>query len=242
MGFAERLRTHRERAGVTKTELARSLGVSFTAVHAWESGKTPPPLPRVRDIAKRLSIPKSDMEVFCNEATMGRVKPETADVLRGLWRQLGTLRREIERLRAKGELPFFNAIPLPDDARDKGRSDRQALSVGEQPAAYSSAKSDRYILEVAAPVAAESPEKRLFPGDHVIVEKTDSNDPRPYDDRICVVLLDGKPLLRQVVIQSAGKTTTVLLRGGEGDVETLIPDRRDFRIIGVVVRLVSRGL
>jgi transcriptional regulator with XRE-family HTH domain len=238
MAFADLLTKYRKRAGVTKTSLARAIGVTFTAVHAWESGKTPPPPERIKEIAKIVSVPKEEVGAFHCAAAMERAKPETAEIIGDLQRQLGRMRHAKEYIGEEAGLPVYRSIPDPEPARRP----RKGGGIGEQPPAYQSAMPARFVLEVSEPLLAQTPERSLFPGDQVIVEKADASDPRPYDQRLCVVFLDGRPLLRQVRVQSSGKATVVMLRGGEGTEETVILGQGDFRIVGVVVRLISRAL
>lgn len=54
--FAERLAEARKNRGMTQTEVAEALGVSFQAVSLWERGETNPDLEKLPEIARLLGV------------------------------------------------------------------------------------------------------------------------------------------------------------------------------------------
>lgn len=77
------LRRHRERIGLSKTELARLMGVSTGYVYLLEKGKTPPPtLQRVQQLVEILELPPLDADALTVAAAAGRTGAAEAKVLR----------------------------------------------------------------------------------------------------------------------------------------------------------------
>ncbi|KGE18484.1 hypothetical protein PWYN_03190 [Paenibacillus wynnii] len=61
MNFSENLRIHRERMGISKSELARRVGVSDVTVGHWEIGKISPRMGKVEMIADVLGVTTDDL-------------------------------------------------------------------------------------------------------------------------------------------------------------------------------------
>lgn len=243
MGFADLLRSYREHAGLRKTDLAKKLSVSFTAVHNWESGKNPPPPERVTEIIKLLGIHGKEAEDLLNSAIEERMNPNEGARFRSLRQQnealeceKESLRRAIEERMAESDLPFYRSIP--SDEPDGTESPH----IKEKQSSYSSGSKTRYVLEITEPLPAQPVEKSIYRDDHVLVEEIDDLDPAPYDQRLCIVALDGKRLVRQIRVMTEGKSKTIILKGSEGVEERFLLGERDFRIAGLVLRLVDRAL
>ena len=64
--FGEKMLAWREKAGLTRKELARKLNVSLTAVKNWETGPSTPKLTKYSEIAKVLNIDVRDMGLDAN--------------------------------------------------------------------------------------------------------------------------------------------------------------------------------
>lgn len=54
--LADRIKTLRERAGLTQAEIARQLGISRAGVNAWEMGLSVPSTPYVVELAKKFGV------------------------------------------------------------------------------------------------------------------------------------------------------------------------------------------
>ena len=50
--FAQRLASARKQCGLTQSEVAENLGVSFQAVSLWERGETTPEIDKLPELAK----------------------------------------------------------------------------------------------------------------------------------------------------------------------------------------------
>lgn len=61
MDFSERLRTLRDRAGLTQAEIADKLGLTSRAVGAWESGRARPRLDKMSQLADLFGVTVSDL-------------------------------------------------------------------------------------------------------------------------------------------------------------------------------------
>lgn len=57
MSFAFNLKEARENKGLTKTDMARFLGVSLTAYSLYEKGEREPPLKNLKKISRMLGVP-----------------------------------------------------------------------------------------------------------------------------------------------------------------------------------------
>lgn len=65
MTFAEKLRSERQRLGLSQVELAGVLGVSFEAVSKWERGlTTPAQIAQEGALARLRALSSSDEDVF----------------------------------------------------------------------------------------------------------------------------------------------------------------------------------
>lgn len=61
MDFSERLRSLRDRAGLTQAEIADKLGLTSRAVGAWESGRARPRLDKMSQLADLFGVTVSDL-------------------------------------------------------------------------------------------------------------------------------------------------------------------------------------
>ena len=61
MDFSERLRTLRDRAGLTQAEIADKLGLTSRVVGAWESGRARPRLDKMSQLADLFGVTVSDL-------------------------------------------------------------------------------------------------------------------------------------------------------------------------------------
>ena len=61
MDFSERVRSLRERAGLTQAEIAQKLGLTSRAVGAWENGRARPRLDKMSQLAELLNVTVSEL-------------------------------------------------------------------------------------------------------------------------------------------------------------------------------------
>lgn len=56
LSLADRIKSLRERAGLTQAEIARQLGISRSGVNAWEMGLSVPSTQYIVELAKRFDV------------------------------------------------------------------------------------------------------------------------------------------------------------------------------------------
>lgn len=78
INVGQRIRKHREEAGVSQKKLGLALGLSDKAVSAYESGRTLPPLETLFRIAEELDKP---VEYFISEETRELQIEEKLDLI-----------------------------------------------------------------------------------------------------------------------------------------------------------------
>ena len=62
MSFADKLRWHRERAGLTRREVAEKAGVSHFTVRAWELGQSEPRHRAFNALCRLFKVPPAGLE------------------------------------------------------------------------------------------------------------------------------------------------------------------------------------
>jgi len=232
--FSSLLKRLRTRAGISKTELARRLGVTFTTVHNWEEGNDrPPPPERVKAIAKALGLNPEDAARLQDAATLGRASPEILAMLRRIRTREGRDHDapQPERRRA---VPLYGEIPAgPPVEPDQAVELYQVLEHLARPG--------RYVLRVKGDSMAPT----LLPDDLVLMEYVSEPDLNRLNNRICAVLLEGESTLKRLQVQRIdGGHTVVILKGDRADypTESFVLGKRDFQVLGVVLRIVDRRL
>lgn len=99
MKFTQYLTYFRERAHITKTDLAQKINVSPTYIMHIEDGKRPPPtIDRCREIAQAISLSPAETDQLIDAAMEERLSPEALQWL-----------AEKERLSPTGKLPLRSA-------------------------------------------------------------------------------------------------------------------------------------
>jgi transcriptional regulator with XRE-family HTH domain len=73
MGFAQRLRELRDRAGLSEAKLAEASGVSFASIHEYGLGRRKPSFEAVGKIARALGV---SCEAFMNDGQPAEEKPK----------------------------------------------------------------------------------------------------------------------------------------------------------------------
>lgn len=70
----ERIRSLRERRGLTQTDLARACGVDKTSVSKWEHGTSAPSRKRLDKVARALGVSLRSLAelMFCDSRLAGR--------------------------------------------------------------------------------------------------------------------------------------------------------------------------
>lgn len=66
--YGARIRYWRERAGITKGELAEAVGVTEPAIYHWESERYPPTLEHLQAVASAVGV---DMRMFWSPISRG---------------------------------------------------------------------------------------------------------------------------------------------------------------------------
>lgn len=98
---------------------------------------------------------------------------------------------------------------------------------------------DRYCLRCEF----DSMEPTLKRGDIILVDYRPGVDPEFVQGKICACLVDGRPTLKRVSVESRGGRRLVILRGDNPAFPPAVIDsEHDFSIQGVAVCLVSRAL
>ncbi len=130
------------------------------------------------------------------------------------------------------ELPLFGAIPAgPPSASQEQMEMFPVLRHLWHP--------DRYCLRCEF----DSMEPTLKPGDIILVDYRPGVDPAFVQGKICACLVDGRPTLKRVSVETQGPRHLIILRGDNPSIPPLIIDEtREFSIQGVAVCLVSREL
>lgn len=87
--FGERLKKIRELKGLTRTELAKLLNISYRTLLRWEKGESAPSIKELRELTRILEVPesyllgKSDTLIAANtlETKLKRLPPEAKEEL-----------------------------------------------------------------------------------------------------------------------------------------------------------------
>lgn len=130
------------------------------------------------------------------------------------------------------ELPLFGSIPngSPSDSQEQ---------LEMFPVLRHLWRADRYCLRCEF----DSMEPTLKRGDIILVDYRPAVEPAFVQGRICACLVDGRPTLKRVTVESQGRRSLIILRGDNPSAPpTVIDTHREFSIQGVAVCLVSREL
>lgn len=130
------------------------------------------------------------------------------------------------------ELPLFGTIPNGPPAESQEQLEMfPVLRHLWQP--------DRYCLRCEF----DSMEPTLQRGDIILVDYRPGVDPYAVQGKICACLVDGRPTLKRVSIESRSGDRLIILRGDNPRIPPVVLDEtRDFSIQGIAVCLVSREL
>ncbi|MBN2561734.1 MAG: helix-turn-helix domain-containing protein [Phycisphaerae bacterium] len=130
------------------------------------------------------------------------------------------------------ELPMFGAIP-------SGPPSETQEQLEMFPVLRHLWHPDRYCLRCEF----DSMEPTLKRGDIVLVDYRPGVDPEFVQGRICACLVDGRPTLKRVSVETRGDRRLFILRGDNPHIPPLIIDETmEFSVQGVAVCLVSREL
>ncbi|MCG8408780.1 MAG: XRE family transcriptional regulator [Phycisphaerales bacterium] len=130
------------------------------------------------------------------------------------------------------ELPLFGSIPNGPPAQSQEQLEMF-------PVLRHLWHADRYCLRCEF----DSMEPTLKRGDIILVDYRPGVDPAFVQGRICACLVDGRPTLKRVSVETQAHRRLVILRGDNPQVPPMIIDEtHDFSIQGVAVCLVSREL
>ncbi|MFO0972997.1 MAG: XRE family transcriptional regulator [Phycisphaerae bacterium] len=130
------------------------------------------------------------------------------------------------------ELPLFGTIPNgpPADSQEQ---------LEMFPVLHHLWRPDRYCLRCEF----DSMEPTLKRGDIILVEYRPNVNPEWVQGRICACLVEGRPTLKRVSVESVDGRRLVILRGDNPAVPPqLLDELTEFSIQGVAVGLVSRAL
>lgn len=228
------LKRYRERARWTKVKLAEKLGLSSGSVSGWETGRKIPMPERITQIAKLLNLSLEEIHRLRARAAYERMEEDGRQMVERVQLEGTPVNHDQPQPELHAVLPLYGDIPAgPPAAVDQAEEVYAVLQ--------HLAKRNRYVLRVKG----ESMSDRLHDGDLVVVEYVEEANPAKYENKACVVLLDGQSMLKFVEITQADRDVTVVtLKGGKGDYPstTFVLGKRDFRIQGVVVELVSRKM
>ena len=130
------------------------------------------------------------------------------------------------------ELPLLGSIP----AGPPGDSQEQLEMF---PVLRHQWSPDHYCLRLSY----DSMEPTLKPGDIVLVHYRPDVEPEHVQGRICACLVEGRPTLKRVSVESRHGERVIILRGDNPQAAPLLIDGSlEFSIQGIVVRLVCRDL
>lgn len=130
------------------------------------------------------------------------------------------------------ELPLFGTIPNGPPAESQEQFEMF-------PVLRHLWRPDRYCLRCEF----DSMEPTLKPGDIILVDYRPGVNPEWVQGRICACLVEGKPTLKRVSVESRDGRRLVILRGDNPGVPPrVVDDGNEFSIQGVAVCLVSRDL
>ena len=131
------------------------------------------------------------------------------------------------------ELPLLGSIPAGPPAESQEQLEMFAVLRHQW-------SPDYYCLRLSY----DSMEPTLKPGDIVLVHYRPGVDAENVQGRVCACLLEGQPTLKRVSAERREGRRIIILRGDNPRNDPILvdPDRQDFSIQGIVVRLVSREL
>lgn len=130
------------------------------------------------------------------------------------------------------ELPIFGTIPSGPPAESQEQLEMF-------PVLRHLWGPDRYCLRCEF----DSMEPTLKRGDIILVDYRPGVDPQFVQGKVCACLVDGRPTLKRVSVESRGGRRLIILRGDNPAFPpTVIDAEHDFSIQGVAVCLVSRDL
>ncbi len=232
--FSNLLNRLRDRVNITKTDLARLLGVTFTTVHNWEEGRDKPPPPdRVKMISNVLKLTPAEARQLQDAATFGRASPEVIAMIRRVQSREGR-NHDAPQPERRMVVPLYGDIPAgPPVAVAEAAEVYEVLAHLARPG--------RYVLRVKGDSMAPT----LFPDDLVLMEYVSEPEINRLDNRICAVLLDGESTLKRVQIQKIDEEhLVVILKGDRADypTESFLLGKRELEICGVALRIVDRKL
>lgn len=130
------------------------------------------------------------------------------------------------------EVPLFGAIPNgpPSDGQEPPDVFPVLRHVW---------RPDRYCLRCEF----DSMEPTLKRGDIILVDYRPGVDPEFVQGRVCACLIDGRPTLKRVSVETRQGRRLVILRGDNpSSPPSVVDETADFSIQGVAVSLVSREL
>jgi len=229
--FSRLLRRYRQSRGLPKSRLAEKIGVSPVTYHYWETGKYKPPPPhRLRAICDALRLTKAERARLLDLAARERLNPEALAYVRSL--QAGRNHDTPQPLRTRA-VPLYGRIPAGKP--EPVEAVAETFDVLEH-----LARPDRYVLRVQG----DSMDPTIRDEDLILVQYVEAPDLARCDNQVCVVLLDGDSTLKRVQVQRVNGHTIIILKGDrpEHPTETFVLGTRDFKIQGIVLRIVDRAL
>ena len=130
------------------------------------------------------------------------------------------------------ELPLFGSIPNGPPAQSQEQLEMF-------PILRHLWRPDRYCLRCEF----DSMEPTLKRDDIILVDYRPGVEPQFVQGKICACLVDGRPTLKRVSVESRNGRMLVILRGDNPSVPPMIvDDSNEFSIQGIAVCLVSREL
>ncbi len=130
------------------------------------------------------------------------------------------------------EVPLFGSIP--NGPPSEGQESPDVL-----PVLRHLWRPNRYCLRCEF----DSMEPTLKRGDLILVDYRPGASPEFVQGRICACLVEGRPTLKRVSVETRGGRRVVILRGDNpATPPTVLDETADFSIQGVAVSLVSREL
>lgn len=103
--YADQIRRHRQRLGMSQLALGERLGISSVAVSKWERGQSQPDIPTLKQLADLFGV---SMDELCGHQTVPSEADENMSVMA---RAFGRLTRdEQEKYLAVGRALFAHAF------------------------------------------------------------------------------------------------------------------------------------
>ena len=245
--FAARVARLKQLLGVTDSVLAARAGISVSALRNYMKGRSAPRRNMLTLMAQgwgvtveSLTDPHAMLEKGGEEREFSLTEKQR--VLRELLSELESIppQRGNNHDRAQSyqtaPLPLYGSIPAgPPCGADEAKEVYHVLT--------HLATENRYVLRVQGD-SMTAGMSSLQDGDLVLIEHVETRDLEQFNNRVCVVLVDGENSIKRVQLKRAGSHAIVILKGDRPDypTDTFLLTEREFEVQGIVLKIVDRDV